>query len=176
MLIGSNEYVIKKTVKELKHFEQTVEEIKRLARTYYFDLLRPRQNGEKALVDLTPHELFYFVRDDCKYVSDPKGVEHVSRPMISLWKRNKDFPFDCDDRTILSIAYFVANNVLNQLRGGKSIYEVRIIVAGQEDRAHHVYVEYRAHGGDWIVFDPTYPWSEFNKRLFVEGFRREYSV
>ena len=166
------------TLQELKSFEQTIGFIKKNINEYWTDiLLYPH------LLELSPFQFFKFIQG-CKYVSDPQGIEFVTRPKILLEIIFSDntFYLDCDDRTGLSGAYFKAKN---ELQGEKN--KLKIIVSGQPEAKklsydlfglpqfinvpHHVYLLVNGY-----AFDPTYPQNEYGKKLFKEAFYKEYSL
>jgi hypothetical protein len=154
--------ILNKNSRPLKSFEDTVGEIKRLALTYWNDLLLYPE-----ICKLSPEEFFNFIKS-LKYISDPTGEEYVTRPGHSLHfalTRTGHF-FDCDDRSVLTIAYFtLRNKLLNEFNS------IKIIVSGRNLRPHHVYCDINGK-----PFDPTYPYNEYQKLLFPEKFRREYVV
>ncbi|MFQ5621135.1 MAG: transglutaminase family protein [Candidatus Nanoarchaeia archaeon] len=87
--------------------------------------------------------LFYFVRDELNYVSDPSAYEYVKGPLESL----QSTAGDCDDASVL----------LASMLGAVGIKSRFVFVPG------HVYVEayipdapnrYTQEGG-WIVVDGT---------------------
>ncbi len=55
------------------------------------------------LLKLSPREFFNFVQG-CTYISDPKGIEFVTRPkiLLQILFSGNSFYFDCDDRSGLS--------------------------------------------------------------------------
>jgi len=160
----------KQTEIDLISYRQTIKEIYRLARKYYLDLLEFVYEG-KVLHTLEPKEFFDYIQRK-EYVKDPIGVEFVNRPKISLLKSGSGHPFDCDDRTVLCLAYLMLVNETEKIFGRPTKYEYRVLVVGRKENPHHVYSEFReTNTVEWIPFDPTYPHNEFGKPLFSPGFR-----
>jgi hypothetical protein len=165
-------------LQDLKSYEQTVDLIKRNITDYWRDLLL-----YPDLLKLSPQEFFNFVQG-CKYVADPKGIEFVTRPkiLLQILFSGNSFYFDCDDRSGLSGIYF---HCRNKIFGENN--KIKIVVSGQRDAVkvtqdlfglpekvfipHHVYLV-----ANQLPFDPTYPQNQYGKKLFLEGFYKEYPV
>lgn len=161
----------KLTDKPLGAYTETVKEIYRLARTYFLDISMTHSVSGIYLSNLTP-ELFFDYIQKMEYVKDPSGIEFVNRPKISLENAGKKHPFDCDDRTVLCLAYLMAQNRREEIFRRPTKYEFRVIVAGRTTYPHHVYTEFRKIGDvNWIPFDPTYPKNVFGEPLFVGGYK-----
>ena len=82
--------------------------------------------------------MFYFVRDNYKYVNDPVGVEYVQSARDSLFSRSGD----CDDHAVLLASLLSAIGVQN-----KFVFTT-----------NHVWVEARINDykkGSWINLDAT---------------------
>ena len=109
--------------------------------------------------------LFYFVRDELNYVSDPSAYEYVKGPLESL----QSTAGDCDDASVL----------LGSLLGAVGIRSRFVFVPG------HVYVEaympdapnrYTQEGG-WVVLDGTCSNCEFGElALAYADMRKSYSA
>lgn len=159
-----------KTEQELKDYEQTVKEIIRLSNLYWKDLLEPNKHNFDFKKASFP-EYFFFIRS-LPYVSDPKKIEHVSRPKISLEKSGLNYPFDCDDRSVLTRSFVKLKNFL--ISGNPDFPIIsKVVCAGRSFRPHHVYVSIKI-GSVEIPVDPTYPKNEYAIKLFPEGFRKEF--
>lgn len=155
------------TKSPLLSYEETVSQIFRLAREYYRDLI--------PYTKFKPQE-FFTVIQKMPYVRDPEGIEFINRPKISLALAGTGHPFDCDDRAVLSLAYFKALNEVNAIFGRVEQYETRIVVTGRRSLPHHVYIEYRQIGNpEWIPFDPTYPQNKYGVELFQPGFKKTFT-
>lgn len=160
---------MKLTQKPLESYIQTVKEVFRLSNKYFKDLLEFNKNG-KPIASFEPIEFFKYVQD-CEYVKDPPGIEFVNRPKISLLLAGSGHPFDCDDRTILSLAYFKLRNYTQKLLGRDELFDYRVLVVGKTDRPHHIYIEFKNKAdSNWIPFDPTYPYNVFGVTPFTPGF------
>ncbi|MEM7182115.1 MAG: hypothetical protein AAF518_14450 [Spirochaetota bacterium] len=158
---------------QLTHYSQTVHWIFRFGYRYFKQLLQPNKfNVNIAL--LSPIEFFDFVQSK-EYVKD-KG-EHLSSPEISIDRAGTGHYFDCDDRAILAIAYFLMKNYLL----GYDRYKIRVNVTGRagKDRPHHVFIDYcdtKVDPEKWITFDPTYPRNVYGKHLFIPaGYYQTYT-
>ena len=154
------------TLVELKDFKDTVNDIIRLADTYWKDLLEPNKFN-KDFTKFTIPQFFEFVKA-IPYVPDPVGIEFLSRPKIILALANSNYPLDCDDRTILTRSFL---RMMNQKLTGdiNKPFIPRVKVTGRKERPHHVFTIYE-YNGETIPFDPTYPKNEFGKELFKPGF------
>lgn len=78
---------------------ETLRQVERLATQYKNDVL--------IFKDLKPKEFFYLVSTKIMYEPDPPGIERVCRPDITLKLRSGD----CDDKTVLCLAYFLVNKI-----------------------------------------------------------------
>lgn len=155
-----------KTEYTLKDFRQTIREIFRLARLYHTDFLEYK---EKDLIAMSPKDFFDWLQG-IEYVADPNGIEVVQRPKILFENIGTQKPFDCDDRTVLSLCYFIIQNKSRTILRNP-IYQTRVCVIGRGDKPHHVHIEYKLENEtEWKAFDPTYPRNKFNEFLFVPGF------
>jgi hypothetical protein len=159
-----------RTTQPLISYKDTVADCFDLARLYWKDLLLFTHWG-KPLKDLTLLEFYEFVKS-IQYVRDPEKKEHTSRPKILLENANKNYPFDCDDRSILSLSFFLLQNSLY----GKN-YETRLVVTGRYENPRHIFVEFRDNdiiGSEWTPYDCTYPHNVFGKTLYLPQFRRVF--
>jgi transglutaminase-like putative cysteine protease len=164
--------------RKLESYRDTVSEVYRLARSYSSDIQKPFYYTKQDLCGIAQlcgtdlkagrwRNLFHFydyVRS-LPYHPDPVGLETVSRPLYTL---NPEWtgPRDCDDKTILIMAYCHLNNI-----------PARAVVVGKGLRPHHIYPEVFIHD-TWQPADATYPDSDhdcrFGKRLYNENFREVF--
>jgi hypothetical protein len=150
----------------LTDYKQTIKEIFRLSRQYHSDLINFKKEN---LISKTPKEFFDWLQS-INYISDPNGIEVVQRPKILFSNIGTDKPFDCDDRTVLCLSYFILQNKMNRIFN-RPLYDTRVCVIGRGSRPHHVHIEYKLETEfDWKAFDPTYPRNKFNEFLFAPGF------
>ena len=89
--------IIKKT--ENHYLQDTLDQVERLARTYYMDAA--------PLANLSIQELFKFVAEYIEYKKDPPGIELVMRPAYTIRRRAGD----CDDKAVLFLAYCQLKNI-----------------------------------------------------------------
>ena len=166
---------IKITNTPLNHWKQTVEEIKRLSTNYYTDLLEPNKFNFD-FINAKPKQAYEFIKDVLIYVPDPEGIEHVSRPRISLKyaNSNKNHPLDCDDKTVLMVSYYLLQNKLISNDISKP-YKIKIIVSGRGKQVHHVYPKLELNGESFLM-DATYPKNIFNQTLFPEKIKYEFKL
>ncbi len=114
-----------------------------------------RANGEirgqaREIVDLLPQKawraqvraIFYFVRDQVRYLSDPVDLERVAAPEVTLNERAGD----CDDKSVLLAA------LLASIGHPSRFVAVGFDAPGVFD---HVYVETLAGDNEWIPLDAT---------------------
>jgi hypothetical protein len=163
------------TDKELESYKETLREIKRISLTYFNDLLDKNKFGFD-FANCTLRELHNFIKQSLRYVSDPKGIEHVTRAKLSLDLANTDkyYPLDCDDKSVLVISWLLLQNFL--ITGSiESPYKIYLVVAGRKNRPHHVYPRVSLPGVlDKYNIDSTYPKNELGTDLFPENFKEEY--
>ncbi|MCB1711240.1 MAG: hypothetical protein KDH96_01800 [Candidatus Riesia sp.] len=153
---------------EVKGFEDTVKEIIRFSKLYFKDLLEPnKQNKDIKL--MSNRQFFEFIKS-LPYVKDFK--EFLNRPSISLLMAENNHPFDCDDRTILSLAFFRLKNYLL----GYERFKTRVLVTGRYNKPHHVYIEFKDGAGNWTPFDPTYPRNIYGEHLFEPNFKKVFEA
>ena len=87
--------------------------------------------------------LYKFVRDEIRYVKDPRGVEMVQTPRAIL--RTK--AGDCDDKSTLLAS------LLESLG-----HATRFVAVGfAPGRYSHVYIEVRRRNGSWVPLETTEP-------------------
>lgn len=157
------------TTKPLTSYIDTVKQVFRLAETYFKDLLEFNSLLVK-LASMEPEEFFKYIQAQ-QYVKDPPGIEFVNRPKISLLLSGTGHPFDCDDRTVLSLAYFMLRNYMSKITGGEEFFDYRVLVVGRNENPHHIYIEYKKKDSiNWIPFDPTYPHNVYGVAPFSPGF------
>lgn len=121
---------------ELQH---TLKEIERLAFTYSKDIA--------GLKNLKLKEFFNYVSKQIKYKSDPAGCELLMRPAVTI----KNMAGDCDDKTILCLAYFIEN----EIPCGYSIVSER-----PDGEPHHIFPILKING-KLFDFDATYSTNKF---------------
>lgn len=160
----------------LTHYEQTLKEMKRLALDYWTDLLEPNKFNFD-FYNATLKEVHEFLKNRLQYVSDPEGLEHLTRVKYSLaLANNANYPLDCDDKAILFLSYLLLQNY----KFSKSIekpFEIYICVAGRNNKPHHVYPMVDLPGIlNGFNVDSTYPKNEFGKPLFPEKFFKKYHL
>ncbi|TGL12425.1 hypothetical protein [Leptospira meyeri] len=159
-----------RTRQPLLTYKQTVADCFDLARLYWKDLLLFKANGV-PIEDLSIREFYEYIKS-IRYVKDPDRKEHVSRPKILLERANTDHPFDCDDRSILSLSFFLLQN---NLKGTK--FKTRLTVTGRYGVPKHIYVEFKDENNlesQWSPYDCTYPWNNFGKTLYIPQFKRVF--
>lgn len=148
---------MKITIVDLESYRQTVDECRRIAREYRDDLL-PYLTPKTDLFAWFGH-----VRS-LPYVSDPIGLETISRPAYTLLKWWNG-PRDCDDKTTLILPFCYLQGIPS-----------RIVVCGQTETPHHIYPEVKLNGV-WMPADATYPHrSVFGRRLYTEVFREVFDA
>lgn len=138
-------------------YETTVEQMFRLCRQYAADV--DAFNFRDYL------DAYLYVRS-LPFISDPDGIEMVTRPKYSLnpaWTKNRD----CDDKTTALCAFAERRGI-----------QYRFAVVGEErDNArnpHHIYPEFFLDGV-WLPMDATYPdRCKMGERLYQERFRRVF--
>ncbi|XDD46371.1 hypothetical protein AB3N60_16960 [Leptospira sp. WS39.C2] len=163
----------KLTTKPLENYQETVKHVFRLAKEYATDLLE-KNKFNILLSTLDPVEFYNFVREQT-YVKDPLFIEFLNRPRVSIALSGTGHPFDCDDRTILSLSYFMLQNHIEKLFGRPRKYDYRVLVVGRNETPHHIYIEYKLTNSDyWTPFDPTYPHNEYGKHPFPAGFSKYF--
>lgn len=165
------------TERELESYIQTLKEIKRLSLLYYRDLLLPNKFGFNFRTCTLP-ELNQFIKKTMIYVSDPEGIEHLTRVKQSLQKANSSsaHPLDCDDKTHLIVSWLLLQNEL-LTKDLTMPYVIYIVVSGRGNRPHHVYPEITLPGivKDYIV-DSTYPRNVLGQSLFPENYRKRFHL
>lgn len=135
----------------LETYEKTVLKVMEFSQKYSSDVL--------FLINKTPQEVFEIIKN-LKYKPDPQGIEFLSRPEFSIWR--KDLPRDCDDKTLIAVSYFELKNI-----------PYRIIISGKDIKPHHIYAEFLdSLKNTWIPFDATYQKNIFGKTPYVEKFRK----
>ncbi len=121
---------------------------------YQFLLENQNKQNLKAFI------CFYKWIRDMPYKKDEKGIETITRQILTLKGKGKR---DCDEKTILigSIAKIMG-------------FPYRVVISGRNDKPHHIYLEIY-YLDRWIPADPTYPdKNKFAKRLFKESYRKVY--
>lgn len=158
----------------LINYEQTLKEMKRLALTYWQDLLIPNKFNFD-FYNATLLDVHKFLKDRLQYISDPDKLEHLSRIKYSIALANRgNYPLDCDDKTIILLAYLILQNYKFSNNPDKP-FKIYICVAGRNDKPHHVYPMADLPGVFTnLNLDSTYPQNEFGKPLFPEKFFKKY--
>ena len=105
--------------------------------------------------------LFLFVRDQVANVPDPRGIEWLQAPHVTL-----ENPIgDCDDKAALLAALLVAAG-----------FRVRFVAIGVRSRALTVVLIEVWRPGGWLALDPknphawpgwSYPWPSRVERLAI---------
>lgn len=131
---------MKITVKN-NSLEDTLKEVERLSFQYSKDI------GNLKKLDLK--SFFKFVSKDIEYKKDPVGYELIMRPKVLL----KNKKGDCDDKTVLCLAYFIENNI----PCGYSIVSQR-----PDKEFHHIFPIIKING-KLYDFDATYSHHYFLK-------------
>lgn len=135
---------------DLETYEKTVLKIFEFTKKYYTDVI--------FLESKTPEEVFEFVKN-LKYVSDPKGIEFLSRPKFSIFE---NIPRDCDDKTLIITSYC-------ELKG----IPYKIGVTGKGKSPHHIFPIIKLNDV-WTYFDATYKNGEIGKLIFKPKFFKIY--
>lgn len=94
-----------------------------------------------------PRELFYWLHDRVKYMSDPVTIELIMtmETMMNGTRTGVPGGGDCDDFTITGVASLIACG----------FEDVQIVLAGRrKDNPVHIYCRVK-YGGDWYAFDLT---------------------
>ena len=90
--MNKTEYTYTKDL--LTHYEQTLKSIKRLALQYWTDLLDPNKFNFD-FYNSTLKQTHEFLKDRLQYISDPEGLEHLTRARYSLaLANNGNYPLD----------------------------------------------------------------------------------
>jgi hypothetical protein len=117
----------------LETFDKTVLKIIEFSKNYKNDLIDFKE---------TPFYDFYLFIKNLPYRADPKNIETLSRPALTL---NKNYsPRDCDDKTILICAFCELKKI-----------PYKIVVTGKNKKFHHVFPQVFLNG-NWIIADATY--------------------
>lgn len=172
--MNNNDYTY--TRKRLIHYKQTLKEMKRLSLQYWMDLLVTNKFNFD-FYNATLKEVHEFIKNRLQYISDPEGIEHLSRIKYSLaLANNGDYPLDCDDKTIILLAYLILQNYKFSGKPDKP-FDVYICVAGRRNKPHHVYPMADLPGFfSGLNLDSTYPVNVFGKPLFPEKFFEKYHL
>lgn len=160
----------------LLNYEQTLRTMKRLALEYWTDLLTPNK-FKFDFYNSNIEQVHKFIKDDLQYISDPVGIEHVTRARYSLAFANiNHYPLDCDDKTDLFLCYLLLQNYKNSGDIRKP-FDIYICVAGREKKPHHVYpmidlFPFKKN----LIIDATYPRNKIGEPLFPEKFFKKYHL
>ncbi len=114
--------------------QKTLSELERLSIQYSSDV--------KNIKDVDIITFYDIVSKKIKYVPDPVNAELLCRPAITLKKGCGD----CDDKTILCLAYFIENKI----KCGYSI------VSERPDKEYHHIFPFIVLSGKVYDFDATY--------------------
>lgn len=122
------------TTDKLRNVYQTGDQMRRLVKDYYLDL------GE--WLD-APFIDYYRYVCDLPYISDPDGVEFVSRPRLTL-DPNFSLARDCDDKAVLLACWWNGH-------GDKK----RFVASSTKPngKLHHVFMQLESG----LFLDATYP-------------------
>lgn len=125
---------------------QTGDELKRLSRSYWMDLLKfkSRYKGRLTPLAYLPIRNFFDIIKRIPYQKDKKPVEVVKRPLFSILSGNAD----CKKKSIIIASYCIANNIPHRF----------IITSTRPDKKpHHVLVQvYNKRLKKWLNIDSTY--------------------
>lgn len=146
---------MKITVTPLNNINQTLTEMKRIARQYAADM------APYASLNLSEiHELV----KNIPYRKDPPGVETVKRPYYTLHRLGPGG--DCDDKAVVIAAWALLNK-----------FPVKFVCSGRwaKKPLHHVYAQVYINGS-WIKVDATYNFNVLGRSLFVERRRTEHEI
>lgn len=131
-----------------KHsLQNTLFHVTRLAAQYNQDL--------DLFKDCSFKEFFNFVSKKIAYREDPKNMEFVSRPFFTI----KMGYGDCDDKTVLCLAFFIMQNI----SCGFSI-----VASPGKTQVHHIF-PFFIHNDKKIDYDATYPSGKI-------GEKREWAI
>lgn len=164
------------TKKVLTNYEETLKEMKRLSLSYWKDLL-DYNKFNFDFYNSTIKQVHEFIKNRLQYVSDPEGMEHLTRIKYSLAFANKgNYPLDCDDKTIILLAYLILQNYKFSNSPEKP-FNIYICVAGRNNKPHHVYPMADLPGiFSGLNLDSTYPQNVFGQPLFPEKFFKKYHL
>lgn len=118
---------------QLQDVHQTADQMRRITELYYSDL------GTWLRVPLFD---FYIHVCALPYVSDPVGVETVSRPAYTLQRDYK--PRDCDDKSVLLASWCQGNGLKKRFVSTSTRPDRRLC---------HVFVQLE----NGLLLDSTYP-------------------
>jgi transglutaminase-like putative cysteine protease len=127
--------IVKKNIVKNHTLNQTLNEVERLSKTYFKDMI-PFRNK-------TIYEMFKFISTDIRFKKDPPNTELVLRPRLTL-KRGCG---DCDDKTVLFLSWLK----LKKIPAGYSIVSDSI-----KKPYHHIFPFIRNKSGGNIDVDATY--------------------
>lgn len=98
-------------------------------------------------------QAFYDKVRNIPYHEDPKGIELVQRPALTL--NGQGLGGDCDDKAICMAAYLHLHDI-----------KFRIVAAGRDLNGplHHTWVQGYING-KWSDLDPTYQWNSLGQRI-----------
>ena len=122
------------TTQKLNNVSQTAQQMRRLVECYCMDL------GQWLFV---PFIVFYRYVCNLPYIADPKNVEFVSRPAMTV-NPNFSIARDCDDKAVLLASWW-------QAHGRKK----RFVASSTKPtgRLHHVFLQL----DNGVFCDATYP-------------------
>lgn len=126
-------FVMRENLVYLHDVHQTAEQMRRLTEQYYTDL------GGWLRVPLMQYYLFVCT---LPYVSDPIGVETVSRPLYTLQRDYR--PRDCDDKSVLLASWCHGNGIKKRFVSTSTRPDKRLC---------HVFLQLE----NGLLMDSTYP-------------------
>lgn len=126
-------FVMLENIVQLRDVHQTADQMRRITELYYSDL------GRWLRVPLFD---FYLHVCALPYVSDPVGVETVSRPAYTLQRDYK--PRDCDDKSVLIASWLQGNGLKKRFVSTSTRPDGRLC---------HVFVQLE----NGLLLDSTYP-------------------
>lgn len=101
-------------------------------------------------------QMFYFVRDDIRYVKDPVGAEAVQLPTITLSIKSGD----CDDKVTL------LSSLLESAGHPTRFCAVKV---DGKDRYSHVFLQTKIGKSWWVSLETTEPWPSGKQSPRISG-------
>lgn len=145
----------------------TVKAVFQFSYSFFKDLLQYKQKNIELLTNL---EYFQFVQS-FTYKADYK--EYLTRAKLLLSLASKGHYFDCDDRTHLSLSYFILKNWLL----GYEKYLIRAHVTGRGEDPKHIFAAFKDTDKKepWVIFDPTYLYNVYGEYLYTPYYHKIFT-